>query len=389
MFKFSSQRSQSWSGPPLAWRNLIHAKTRFLIALSAISFAVTLIFAQLGFFGSVLKTATLVYDNLNFDILLISRKSLEATVTQPFSQQRLYQAGGIDGVTSVMPFYIGFKQWRNPETQMTRVMLVMGFNPKDKVFKISEVYNYLSPLQRQNTLLMSRLSRPEFGLKRIGLKTELGNRKVEVVGFFTMNASLRTDGIVIMSDQNFLRLHTGRSLDDISMGLISVKPSVDVNLLVQHLRRILSKDVLVLSRREAEAKDQKYWVTSTSVGYIFSLGAITAFIVGGVIVYQVLHADVNEHQHEYATLKAIGYSNFRLSVVVLQEAMILAILSFIPAFFMGLALYELTYIATKMPITMTLNRVIIVFIITILMCTISSIIALRPVLMADPADVFE
>lgn len=381
-------RPRFWGGPPLAWRNLIHARTRFFIALSAVSFAVTLIFVQLGFFGGVLKTATLVYDSLNFDILLISRKSLEATITQSFSRQRLYQAGGIDGVASVMPFYIAFKQWRNPETKLTRVMVVMGFNPRDKVFQIPEVYEYLSALQRQDTLLMSRSSRPEFGPKKIGLRTELGNRKIEVVGFFTMNASLRADGIVIMSDQNFMRLYRGRSLDDLSIGLISVKAGTDIDSLVQHLREILPGDVEVLSRREAEAKDQAYWVTSTSVGYIFSLGGIAAFIVGAVIVYQVLNADVTEHLHEYATLKAIGYSNLRLSVVVLQEAVILAVLGFIPAFFMGLALYQLTYIATKIPVYMTVSRGIIVFTITIVMCGTSSLITLRKLFFTDPADVF-
>lgn len=385
---FHRRRLRRWGGPPLAWLNLIHAKGRLLVAISAISFAVALIFMQLGLFGAVLKSATLIYDNLNFDIVLISPKSLEATFTQPFSQQRLYQAGGIQGVASVMPFYISFRQWRNPETKLTRSILVLGFNPRDKVFQIPEVYEHLTALQRQDTVLMNRLSRTEFGPREVGIKTELGSRNIEIGGLFTMSNSLRADGTAIVSDQNFIRLYQGRSLDDISLGLITVEPGTDVDAVVQRLRKVMPGDIEVLSRREAETRDREYFVTSTSTGFIISVGAITAFMVGTVIVYQVLNADVAEHLHEYATLKATGYSNFRLSIVVLQEAMFLAILGFIPGLFMAFGLYRLIYDATKLPIIMTFIRVIIVFLTTVIMCGVSGIAALRKVLFADPADVF-
>jgi putative ABC transport system permease protein len=372
----------------VAWQNLIHAKTRFLIALSSVSFAVTLMFTQLGFFGAVLKTATSVYDNLNFDIVLMSRKALESTVAQSFPRQRLYQAAGTKGVESVMPFYIAFKQWKNPETKLRRPMLVMGFNLQDKIFRIPEVYKHTQSLQREETLLMSRFSRPEFGQQKVGLKTELGKHRVEVVGFFSMNPSLRTDGIVIMSDTNFIRIYPGRKLDDLSMGLIKLQKNVNVKLIVQQLRQNLPRDVYVLSRDEAETKDQEYWVQSTSVGYIFGLGVISGFMVGAVIVYQVLNADVTEHLHEYTTLKAIGYNNYHLSVIVLQSSFILAILGFVPGLLMSLGIYNLTYVVTKLPVAMTFSRVITVGLLTIFMCGVSALIALRKVFLIDPADVF-
>jgi putative ABC transport system permease protein len=368
--------------------NLIHAKARLVVAILAISFTVTLIFVQLGLFTAVLKSATLIYDHLNFDIVLISSKSLEATFTQPFSRQRLYQAGGIKGVATVMPFYISFRQWRNSETSLSRLILILGFNPRDKVLKIPEVYEYLTVLQRQDTVLMNRLSRSEFGLRKVGIKTELGGRNIEIVGLFSMSNSLRADGTLIMSDQNFIRLYQGRSLGDISLGLITLEPDTDVNTVIQSLRQLMPKNIEVLTRGEAESRDRKYFVLSTFTGLILSIGAITAFMVGIVIVYQVLNADVAEHLHEYATLKAIGYSNLHLSMVVFQEATLLAILGFIPAFFMSLGLYRFIYEATKLSIKMTFIITTIVFISTLVMCVFSGISALCKILFADPADIF-
>ncbi len=381
-------RKFHWNGPALAWLNLIHAKTRFFVALSAIGFAVTLIFIQLGFLGAVLKTATFIYDNLNFDIILISPKSLEASYTLPFSRQRLYQAAAIPGVASVTPFYVSFKQWRNPETKFTRSILTMGFNPKDKVFKDPEINKYRLELQSQDKLLMNRFSRPEFGSREVGLKTELGGRNIEVIGFFSMTNSLRADGTVVMSDQNFIRLYNGRSFDDISLGLINIKDNVALTKVIKNLRQALPKDVEVLSREQAGERDKNYWLTSTSIGIIFGTGAIMAFIVGTVIVYQVLYTDITEHLNEYATLKAIGYSNFKLSQVILQEAVILAFIGFFPAFLITLGLYALTRSATGLPMAMSYGRASFVFLLTNVMCSVSGLLSLRKVLTTDPADVF-
>lgn len=386
---FHRRRSfRFWRRTPIAWLNLAHARVRLLVATSGISFSVILIFMQLGFFGAVLTNARLIYDNLNFDILLMSRKTLDATVTQPFALQHLYRAGGIQGVQQVMPFYTGFKQWRHPETKRTRAILLMGFNPKDAAIKISEVNQQRDLLSRQDTVLMDRLSRAEFGPQTVGLQTELAQRQVELVGLFTMGAGLRFDGTVALSDQNFVRLFPGRSLNDVSLGLITVQPGADIDAIMHQLRQELPGNIEVLSRAAAAARDQRYWVVSTSVGYIFGTGAIMGFVVGTVIVYQILYTDVTEHLHEYVTLKAIGYSNVRLAKVVLQEAVILALLGYAPGFLISLGLYQITFLATHLPIFMTLERAALVGGLTLLMCVCSSIFSLRKVFAVSPADVF-
>lgn len=373
---------------PIAWRNLFHVQARLWVATGGIGFATMLIFMQLGFFGAVLKTATLVYDHLNFDLLIIPQKAVDATVTQTFERKRLYQAGGVNGVKSIKPFYVGFKQWRNPTTKLTRAILVMGFNPKDDVFLIPEIKDNLSIIQRQDTVLFDRLSRSEFGASTIGLKTELGGRRQTLGGIFTMGPSLRFDGAVIVSDQNFIRIFAGRSVDDVSLGLIKLKPGADIKVVQEELRQTLPSNLKVLTRREAEARDQKYWVTSTSVGYIFGIGAVMGFIVGMVIVYQILYTDISDHLSEYATLKAIGYSNFELSLIILQQAILLAILAYIPSFFVALGLYKITFIATNLPIQMTLTRAVFVFCATGVMCISSGLISLRKVIEASPGDLF-
>jgi len=118
------------------------------------------------------------------------------------------------------------------------------------------------------------------------------------------------------------------------------------------------------------------------------MGTIIGFIVGTVIVYQILYSEVADHLPEYATLKAMGYTQKYLLVVVLQEALILAILGYIPGFTFAIFLYDLARNATLLPIVMTSSRAVMVLVLTILMCFTSGAIAVQKLRAADPADIF-
>jgi putative ABC transport system permease protein len=211
-----------------------------------------------------------------------------------------------------------------------------------------------------------------------------------VGGQFTLGGGFASDGTLIVSDQNFRRLFDPRPLDRIDLGLIQVQPGADVEALVRAMQSMLPRDVLVLTREQITQRDRDYWVGTTSIGFIFSLGVTVSFIVGTVIVYQILYTDIASHLSEYATLKAMGYRSRYLFSVVLQEAVILAGMGYVPGFILSIGLYELTRNATNggLPMSMNLGRAIFVLILTLIMCSLSGLISVRKVIAADPAEVF-
>jgi putative ABC transport system permease protein len=115
---------------------------------------------------------------------------------------------------------------------------------------------------------------------------------------------------------------------------------------------------------------------------------IIGLTVGGIIVYQILFADVSDHLREYATLKAMGYTNGYLFKVVLQEAVILAVLGFLPGLAASLMLFEMAGEATRLPLQMDASLATLVLGLTVAMCAVSGAIALRKVRSADPAEIF-
>lgn len=205
---------------------------------------------------------------------------------------------------------------------------------------------------------------------------------------FTNGSSFAADGNVITSDSTFLQIFPQRQSDRIEVGLIDLKPGVDPVQVQSQIAAMLPKDVKVLTPEEFAKNEKQYWANGSGIGFVFGLGVIVGFIVGIVIVYQILYSDVSQHLPQYATLKAMGYSDRYLLGILLQEALLLALLGYLPGLLLSWGLYQLAYSATLLPIAMKLERAISVLILTIVMCSVSGVFAMKRLRSADPADVF-
>ncbi|MBV9125342.1 MAG: FtsX-like permease family protein [Planctomycetes bacterium] len=375
---------------PLAWSNLVYKKTRTLVAVAGVAFAILLIFMQFGFYGAMGATANRFFDHLHFDILLTSTQYQNFGRPGVFPRIRLTEAQSVEGVQSAVPLYIGVNLWRNPswESRRRRNIMVLGWNLDDPVFNLPEVEEATPRLRKLDSVLIDRRSRPEFGPKDPGVATELGLERVHIVGQFTLGTGFGADGLVVASDETFSRVFGGRSLDQVSLGLVQLRPGYDPQQVAQELNRVLPMDVVARTRADIEEREQNYWINRTSVGTIFRLGVFVVLVVGVVFVYQVISSDIAGHLGEYATLKAMGYTNTYLSGILLQEALLLAGFAYVPAFVLALVLYSLTRTMAGIPIDMSVQRAVIVLLLSITMCALSGFLALRKVRAADPADLF-
>ena len=382
-----------------AWLQLKHQKVRLLVALSGVIFSVVIIFMQLGIRDALFDSAVRFHQSLQGDIFLISPRSTALIAMESFSERRLLQSLAFDEVDYVSPIYLDFAQWKNPNTRnYWRNIFVLGINLRYPVLNLSGIPENIERLKMPNTVLFDEGSRTEFGtiaqdFRRDGrVSTELGNpngnRKVNVVGLFQLGTSFGSDGNLVTSHINFLRIFDNRKKGFIDVGLIKLKPNQDTQRTLEKLRKYLPKDVQVLSKSEFVNFEKKYWQTSTAIGFIFNLGVALGIIVGVVVVYQILYTNVSEHLSEYATLKAMGYRHRYLLSMVLQQAFLIAVLGYIPGFLIANIQYDFTKNATLLPVNMSLDRAVFVFILTLVMAFVSGATAVKKLQDADPADIF-
>jgi putative ABC transport system permease protein len=391
----------------LARLNLLYQRIRTLISLAGVGFAALLIFTQLGFLGAVDQTATLLFDKVEFDLLLASREYLNVNTPEGFPRFRLSQADAVAGVQSVQPFSVGLGLWRGPGPHSSPRndprrwnILILGVRPEDinLVFRNAdhgifrdreELVALATALARPNAVLIDRRSWPDYGSPealRPGAIVELNEQQLELAGDFEIGTGFGYNGLLLTSEATIGRVG-GIMPRQVTFGLVELSPGADPREVKNRLNELLP-DALAYTRNEINAKEAEYWVQQTAVGRFFTLGVMVALVVGAIFVYQMMAADIHNHLSEYATIKAIGYRNGYLVRVILWQAGLLALVGFFPGVLASLGIYELTRQAARIPIGMTASRAVFVLFLTVLMCLCSGILAIKKLNSADPAELF-
>ena len=379
---------------PLSWLLLSRQPVRLLVALAGISFAGILMFMQLGFRDGLFDASVTVHRLFDADIVLISPRSASSIDMAGFPRRRLVQTLADPDVEGVSPVHWGLMLWRNPQTRLNRGILALGFNPEDPFFTDPSLATKTDVLKQKGRILFDQLSRPEFGpiadWYREGrtVETEIAGNRVRVGGLVSLGTSFGADGNLLTSTETFLDLAPQKPRGAIEVGLIRLRPGADVQQVVERLQARLPDDVRVLSKNGFIEFEKNYWKSGTSIGFIFTLGAVMGFVVGCVIVYQVLYTDVSDHLPEYATLMAMGYRISHLLGVVMREGFYLAVLGYVPAYLAGQGLYWFVRDATKLPVGMDLSRALTVGGMILVMCMLSAFLAMRRLVDADPAEIF-
>jgi putative ABC transport system permease protein len=386
---------------PIAWLQLIHQRVRFFATLAGLAFVVIMLFMQLGFQDALFSSAVRVHQKLVGDLFLVSTQYKALVAPQSFPKSRLYQTLAVDGVESVSPVYFQFGKLKNIETGQKFSIFMFGFEPGKPIFDIPEINRNLNVLKQASTALYDRESRPEFGpiAQRVDETGEIlleiapfnaitTAYRLNVKGLFSLGPSFGVDGNLITNLTTLINIFTDRSTEAIDIGLVNLKPGANLQQVQADLVAYLPQDIQVLTRQEFIAVERAYWNERTPIGFTFRLMVTMGFIVGVGIAYQILYSNISSYITEYATLKAIGFTNNYLLNTVFQQAIILAICSYLPGLLLSSRLFNLAREATRLPINMNVDQSLLVLVSIFLMCSISGVFAVQKLRSADPADIF-
>ena len=378
----------------LAWRQLRAEKARLASAIAGVMFACVLVFMQLGFRAALFDSATALLASMRADIFLMQPMTTASFRPEPIPRSRASQALALPEVAAAVPIYMAQATWRNPETGTRRAMQIIGFDTEAGVMGFPGLAPLIETLKQPETLAFDIRSRPEFGdvrrllAERGPFDVQLGNHMFRIVGPVEIGPSFGADGNVVMSEVNFRRVVTQRLASNVDLIAIKLIPGADRDTAMARLRAILPDDVRVLSQPDLVAHERAYWENATPIGFIFAFGSMMGLIVGMVIVYQILFSDIASHLKEYATLKAMGYSNSYLGRTVLGAALLLAVLGFVPGLGLSALLYDVVGKGTFLPLKMDLARATSVFALIFGMCAAAGLLAMRKLRDAEPADMF-
>lgn len=380
----------------LAWRQLRAERARLLAAMAGVMFACVLVFMQIGFRAALFDSATALLSAMRAELFLMNPLTTASFRPEPLPRIRAHQALALPEIRQSVPVYMAQVTWRNPENGTRRAIQLVGFDIESDAMGFNGLSALADSLKQPDAVAFDRRSRPEFGdVGRLlaaqpgtPLPVQIGGRQMNVMGLVDIGPSFGADGNLVLSETNFRRLLPSRSVADVDLVALRLRPGTDPVAAQARLKATLPADVVVLTQPELVAWERRYWEEATPIGFIFTFGSLMGLIVGTVIVYQILFSDIAGHLREYATLKAIGYSNGYLARVVLSAALLLAVLGFVPGAVVSAVLYDVVGSATFLPLGMSWSRAVLVFGLIFGMCAAAGLLAMRKLRDAQPADMF-
>jgi putative ABC transport system permease protein len=384
----------------LAWSNTTNNWQRLFVRCSGITFAVVLMFMQTGFRNALFDSnVRIVEEKINVDIVIRSKSRFMLSSGQQMPLHHVITARSCEGVHLAEPLYIeNMASGIRRAGFSSRTIRVIAFDPKSETFVKFGLKDLADALAQQGTAAADIKSKKMFGLPRTSDELtndvfgELSGKQVRIVGLFESGINFSNDGNLVMTPQNFSEYFSfrgnGDPLSAVDYGLVRCVEGVDVEQVVSRLKNVLGPNVFVQTRDSFLESERNFWGKNTPIGLIFWVGTMIGFVVGLIICYQVLATDIADHLGEFATLKAMGYPSTFFAAVVVIQSLLMSLVSFVPGLVIALVAFQFVNIGTGLVMFLNIERTATVMGLTVLMCVISGIIALRKLLSADPATLF-
>ncbi|MCW8132133.1 MAG: ABC transporter permease [Planctomycetota bacterium] len=374
----------------IGWKNLKRDKTRMLVAVLGVVFAVVLVTTEVGMLLGLVRNASLLIDRSRADIWVSTVDVKTFDFATPFAQRKKYLIQSVPGVERVEEFNVSYSIWKLPTGGNANIQVV-AFDPWGELAApLSMTEGSLDDLHNQDAIIIDDGERAKLGNPAVGSYVEVMQHRAKVVGFTHDMRSFTTTPYVFTTlsrSETYGWLTNGNSGPSNSIYfLVKVAPGANVD----EVRRAIQgsvPDVEAHSRESFSWRTRSYWLFETGMGLGFLAAAFLGLMVGGVIVSQTLYAMTIERLPEFGVLKAMGASMFDLARIVLEQGLICGLVGLVLGLAISLGIGQAAASAgTTVLIPQPL--VLAVAALTFLLCSAAALVSIVRLRKIEPAMVF-
>ena len=370
----------------LGLKTLLHDKVRFLITVSGVAFAVTLVLVQVGLFVGLLDNSTITIRKLSADLWITSKNSPSLDFVHQFPESNLYRARSVPGVARADNLILSFMQ----------VSLPSGAEETAIVYAMEDLRGWAMPwrvtagnvddLKRGAFVMFDESATKRFGAFQVGDYREVMGQRLKIIGTSREAKSFTTTPLGFMDFRRAQELQPELLGGKTSYIVVKVAPGASVEAVRAELAARLPYNDVFTSQAWAE-RSRGYWIENTGLGFNAFLTVFLGCLVGVVVVAQTLYTSTMEHLKEFGTVKAIGGSNLDIYRMLGKQATVAAVLGFVLGY-LPAQLLKPVIASAGLKLIIAPELTLLVLVGTVALCLASALVSFRKVASIDPALVF-
>ncbi len=371
----------------IAWKSLVHDRSRFLAALVGVAFAAVLATVQGGLYEGFLYTTSSVITQLEGDIWVTAQGVKVLDNVEPLSAGSRSIVAEHGCVARVRPLVLGFS-WLRTKDGSRETVRVVGTEGGEPFMPWNMAQGFGLPSDLDGPM---RVAVDELDLKRLGIdgppigaSLALMNQRAYVAAVARRARSFTLLPFVFARVDNARRM-TSLSDGQVTAWILDLKsPSCTKDVLATIARH---PQLRGWTTAELRSETQHFWLVMSGAGAILAFSALMGLLVGGVTVGQTLYAAVRDHEVELATLRALGASPWEIASFVAVQASVLTLLGGLIGVLSAMGIADLAQ-RGGLEIIVSPQVVWESALVLVCMALVASIVSVRRALAIDPARVF-
>ncbi len=374
----------------VAVQMLLGDRAKYLGLIFAVAFSTFLMSHQSSIFAGILRrTTSQILDVPDAKLWVMDRKTQYFDEVKALTDDDLYRVRGVSGIEWAVPLFKGLPRAKAFDGTF-RVVIMMGVDDATLVgAPRSMVLGSIDGLRQPDAVIVDRVGYEFFFPGQpyaLGKTLELNDRRATIAGIYNSSAPFQNLPVFYTRYSQAINF-VGRERNLLSFVLAKAAPGISD---AEAVRRIEAATGL----RAATASDFgwqtiQYYIAHTGIPLNFGITIGIALIVGTIVAGQTFYIFTLENLKQFGALKAIGVTNWRITGMILLQALMVGAIGFSIGIGMTAAFFESTknvldLRGLNLPWQIAAGTGAAVFIIVIL----ASLMSIRRVTTLEPAVVF-
>lgn len=367
----------------IARSGLRHDWRRYLAAVLAVTFSGLLVVVQLALLLGMFATVSVAIDRSTADLWIGARNTPSVDLGRPLpygADARAWAHGGVERVERYVSVLGDLR--RTDGATITVIINGMDTAPGGLAFS-----RLLSPEQREllrhpHAVLIDPADLGKLQA-HLGDIVEINGRRARIAG--VVEGLRAIGGVNALASFATLRTLAPDAGHQTTFYLVQVKPGVRADDVAADIADAAPVPrYSVWTSRDFSVQSQTYWLLESGAGIGSGFASLLAMLVGLVITSQTLSGAILASIREFAALRALGVSHASLRAVVIEQALWVGIAGLIMTAVLTGAiawLGQAARVAMSYPWWMLLAASLALMGIAV----VSGLLALRPLLRAEPA----
>ena len=375
----------------VAWQMLTGDRAKYLGLIFAIAFSTFLMSHQTSIFcGLMNRTRSQITDVRDATIWVMDPKTQYLDEVKALPDQDLYRVRGVDAIEWAVPLFKGAARAKVHTDGKFRAVILMGIDDASLVGAPRDMaMGSFDSLREPDSIIIDRVGYKFFfpgEPLQLGKQFEINDHILRVVGICNSSAPFVNLPVAYTRYSSAVEL-VGQERN--LMSFVVAKPKAGHSDAEAARRVTAATGLKALTAQEFGWETILYYIQNTGIPINFGITVAIALIVGTVVAGQTFYLFVLENLKQFGALKAIGVTNWRITGMILLQALVVGTIGYCIGIAMTATFFEATksnldlrgfYLMPEIMSGVALSVALIV--------VLASVISVRRVAVLEPAVVF-